>query len=97
MLLALWGDISLNPGPASRSLNGCLLNIRSIENKSLYFLECIKDNNAYLIAVIETWLRPEDTEGFFLLSPLLDISSLMYLKMSRKGAELAFIQGGPEF
>ena len=24
----------------------------------------VKDNNADLIAVTETWLRPEDTEGF---------------------------------
>ena len=64
LLLALSGDISLNPGPASRSLNGCFLNIRSIRNKSASFLEFIKDNNADLIAVTETWLRPEDTEGF---------------------------------
>ena len=59
--LALSGDISLNPGPASRSLIGCLLNIRSIRNKSASFLEFIKDNN---IAVTETWLRSEDTESF---------------------------------
>ena len=32
LLLALSGDISLNPGPASRSLNGCFINIRSIRN-----------------------------------------------------------------
>ena len=64
MLLALSGDISLNPGPGSRSLNGCLLNVRSIRNKSASFLEFVKDNNADLIAVTETWLRPEDTECF---------------------------------
>ena len=64
LLLALSGDISLNPGPASRYLNGCLLNIRSIRNKSASFLEFVKDNNTDLIAVTETWLRPEDTEGF---------------------------------
>ena len=64
LLLALSGDISLNPGPVSRYLNGCLLNIRSIRNKSASFLEFVKDNNADLIAVTETWLRPEDTEGF---------------------------------
>ena len=64
LLLALSGDISLNPGPGSRSLNGCLLNVRSIRNKSASFLEFVKDNNADLIAVTETWLRPEDTESF---------------------------------
>ena len=64
MLLALSGDISLNPGPGSRSLNGCLFNVRSIKNKSASFLEFVKDNNADLIAVTETWLRPEDTESF---------------------------------
>ena len=63
LLLALSIDISLNPGPVSRSLNGFLLNIRSIKNKSASFLEFVKDNNADLIAVTETWLRPEDTEG----------------------------------
>ena len=62
MLLALAGDISLNPGPGSRSLNGYLL--RSIRNKSASFLEFVKDNNADLIAVTETRLRPEDTESF---------------------------------
>ena len=64
LLLGLSGDISLNPGPASRSLNGWLLNIRSIRNKSASFLEFVKDNNADFIAVTETWLRPEDTESF---------------------------------
>ena len=64
LLLALSGDISLNPGPGSRSLNGCLLNVRSIRNKSASFLEFVKDNNADLIAITETWLRPEDTESF---------------------------------
>ena len=64
MLLALSGDISLNPGPGSRSLNGCLLNVRSIRNKLASFLEFVKDNNADLIAVTETWLRPEDIENF---------------------------------
>ena len=64
LLLALSGDISLNPGPGSRSLNGCLLNVRSIRNKSASFLEFVKNNNADLIAVTETWLRPEDTESF---------------------------------
>ena len=64
LLLALSGDISLNPGPGSRSLTGCLLNVRSIRNKSASFLEFVKDNNADLIAVTETWLRPEDTESF---------------------------------
>ena len=64
LLLALAGDISLNPGPASRSLNGCLLNIRSIRNKSASFLEFVKDNHVDLIAVTETWLRSEDTESF---------------------------------
>ena len=54
-----------------------------------------QNNNADLIAVTETWLRPEDTESF--ISSILVISSLMYLEMSRKGAELAFHQGGPEF
>ena len=62
--IPLTGDISLNLGPASRSLNGCFLNIRPIRNKSASFLEFVKDNNADLIAVTETWLRPEDTEGF---------------------------------
>ena len=64
LLLALLGDISLNPGPVSRYLNGCLLNIRSVRNKSASFREFVKDNNADLLAVTETWLRPEDTKSF---------------------------------
>ena len=70
LLLALSGHISLNPGPASKCINGCLLNIRSIRNKSASFLEFVKDNNADLIAVSETWLRPEDTESLiFSITP----------------------------
>ena len=60
---ALSGDISLNPGPASRSLSGCHINNRFIRNKSASFLEFVKDNNADIIAVTETWRRPEDTES----------------------------------
>ena len=52
--ISISGDISLNLGPASRSLNGCFLNIRSIRNKSASFLEFVKDNNADLIAVTES-------------------------------------------
>ena len=64
LLLALSSNISLNPGPGSRSLNGCLLNVRSIRNKSASFLEFVKEKNADLIAVTETWLGPEDTKSF---------------------------------
>ena len=87
LLLALSGDISLNRGSVSRSLNGCLLNFRSIRNKSASFLEFVKDNNADLIAVTVTWLRPEDTESF--------ISSIS--KCQERGWSRLFHQGGPEF
>ena len=89
LFLALSGDISLNPGPGSRSLNGCLLNVRSIRNKSASFLEFVKDNNADLIAVTHG-LGQRILKVLSLVSHLLVISSLRYLEMSRKGAELAF-------
>ena len=64
LLLVLSGDVSLNQGTVCRSLTGCLLNIRSIRNKSASFLEFVKANNSDLIAVTKTWLKPEDTESF---------------------------------
>ena len=90
LLLALSGDISLNPGPASRSLNGCLLNIRSIRNKSASFLEFIKDNNADFIAVTETFLRPEDTESFISTITPPGYKFIHVPRNVKKGAELAF-------
>ena len=72
------GDISLNPGPGSRSLNGCLLTVRSIRNKSASFLSLRHGLGQRILKILS------------LVSHLLVISSLMYLEMSRKGAELAF-------
>ena len=64
ILLVLSGDISLNPGPGSRYISGCLLNIRSVRNKSAAFAEFVNENNTDLFGVTETWLKPDDTESF---------------------------------
>ena len=66
VLLVLSDDANLNRCPILTSLPGCLLNIRSIRNKSASFLELVKENNGDLIAVTETWLKPQDTESFIL-------------------------------
>ena len=98
LLLALSGDIILNLGPVSRSLNGCLLNIRSIRNKSASFLEFIKDNNADLIAVTETWLRPEDTESFISSITPPGYKFTHVPRNVKKGGGVGFFyQVGPEF
>ena len=95
--LALLGDISLNPGPGSRSLNGCLLNIRSIRNKLASFLEFVKDNNADLIAVTETCLRLEDTEIFISNIKPPGYKFTHVPQNVKKGRSCFFHQGGPEF
>ena len=90
LLLSLSCDISLNPGPGSRSPNGCLLNVRSIRNKLASFLEFVKDNNADLIAVTETWLKPEDTEGSISSITPPGYKFTHVPRNIKKGVELAF-------
>ena len=52
LLLILSGDVSINPGPNTSLLTGSLINIRSIIAED------------FIIAVIETWLRPVGTASF---------------------------------
>ena len=62
LLLILSGDVSINPGPNTGLLTGSLINIRSIRNKSLALADFINSNKSDIIAVTETWLRPDDTD-----------------------------------
>ena len=64
ILLILSGDVSINPGPNTSLLTGSLINIRSIRNKSVALAEFINSNKSDIIAVTETWLRPDDTDSF---------------------------------
>ena len=63
-LLILSGDVSINPGPKTGLLTGSLINIRSIRNKSVALADFINSNKSDIIAVTETWLRPDDTDSF---------------------------------
>ena len=58
------GDVSINPGPNTSLLTGSLINIRSIRNKSVALADFINNNKSDIIAVTETWLRPDDTDSF---------------------------------
>ena len=64
LLLILSGDVSINPGPNTNLLTGSLINIRSIRNKSVALTDFINSNKSDIIAVTETWLRPDDTDRF---------------------------------
>ena len=63
IILILSGDISLNPGPSVRNIKACLLNARSLRNKTSAFNKFVSSNDLDIIGVIETWLRPSDTQG----------------------------------
>ena len=63
------GDIlfKLNPGPdtsqvnhRSSNLTFCLLNARSLRNKSASFCDCVQDCKADIFAITETWLTQND-------------------------------------
>ena len=64
LLLILSGDVRINPGPTTSLLTGSLINIRSIRNKSVALADFINSNKSDIIAVTETWLRPDDTDSF---------------------------------
>ena len=64
LLLILSGDVSINPGPNTHLLTESLINIRSIRNKSVAFVDFINSNKSDIIEVTETWLQPDDTDGF---------------------------------
>ena len=63
IILILSGDIGLNPGPSVRNTKACLLNARSLRNKTSAFSEFVLSNDLNIIGVTETWLRPSDTQG----------------------------------
>ena len=63
IILILSGDISLNPGPSVRNIKACLLNARSLRNKTSAFSDFVSSNDLDIIGVSETWLRPSDTQG----------------------------------
>ena len=64
LLLILSGDVSVNPGSMTGLLNGSLINIRSIRNKSVALADFTNSNKSDITAVTETWLRPDDTDSF---------------------------------
>ena len=64
LMLNLSGDVSINPGPNTSLLTGSLIKIRSIRNKSVALADFINSNKSDIIAVTETWLRPDDTDSF---------------------------------
>ena len=64
LLLILSGNVSINPGPNTSLLTGSLINIRSIRNKSVALADFINSNKSDIIAVTETWLRPDDADSF---------------------------------
>ena len=58
ILLLLAGDINPNPGPPNW-LHVTYANIRSISNKYPAIAKFIFDNNTDLLAVSQTWIRPD--------------------------------------
>ena len=56
-------DVSIKPGPNTIFLTGSLINMRSIKNKSVAFVDFINSNKSDVIAVTETWLRSDDTNS----------------------------------
>ena len=53
----------MNPGPSVRNIKACLLNTRSLRNKTSSFSDFVSSNDLDMIGVTETWLRSSDTQG----------------------------------
>ena len=64
LLLILSGDVELNPGPISTALKFAQFNAQSISptlkhDKPLEIQQFISDNNIDILAISETWLKPD--------------------------------------
>ena len=51
--------LSLIPVARTLMVHVCLLNARSINNKSLIIKDVVVDNNIDILALTETWLRAD--------------------------------------
>ena len=60
-LILQGGDIEIYPGPdVDHSLSLCLLNARSVRNKTAMLVDYLCDSKADLYAITETWLTEKD-------------------------------------
>ncbi len=62
-LILLSGDVETNPGPTSTGFNICTLNIQSLTDPlhSTAVADLAQTHNLDLIALSETWIKPETT------------------------------------
>ena len=60
--------------PSPKLLNSCLLNARSINNKSLQIKDNLVDKSIDILALAETWLRAKECSAFIIR----DISPTRY-------------------
>ena len=60
--------------PSAKLLNLCLLNARSINNKSLQIKDNLVDKSIDILALAETWLRANECSDFIIR----DISPTRY-------------------
>ena len=44
----------------------CLLNIRSIKNKTFEIIEIIDNNNIDIICLTETWLKGDESDSIYI-------------------------------
>ena len=67
LLLLLCGDVAVNPGPT----NFGFVNCRSIRNKGPLLHDLIQCSDLDILGLVETHIRPTDTDGFLnSLTPL---------------------------
>ena len=72
LLLLLCGDVASNPGPT----NFGFVNCRSIRNKGLLLHDLIKCGDLDILGLVQTHIRPNDTDGLLnSLTPADTISS----------------------
>ena len=64
-LLLLAGTVSLNPGPSGSNERTKIatMNVRSVKPKTVPFFEYVTSKNLDIVAVIETWLKHDETKS----------------------------------
>ena len=58
----------------------CMINARSLKNKSAEFVDFVTENNLHIVGICETWLTPDDVSSIGHLTP----SGFTFLHVPRK-------------
>ena len=87
LLLLLCGDVASNPGPT----NFGFVNCRSIRNKGPLLHDLIKCGDLDILGLVETHIRPNDTDGLLSSLTLADYNFIQKPRCTGRGGGVGFL------